>query len=590
MMIDSIIVGIVLVFILVALYTEFIGPAFTFMIAVITLGLFGILTPSEILGGFANEQIYVIVMLLLLGDMLRKTAFIEQLFDNIFRKTNSYRGFLSKMTLLVGSFSGFLNNTPLVAVMMPYVTSWSKKNNIAPSKLLIPLSFGTILGGCATLIGTSTNLIVNGLVIDQRISGLPELSMFDFTAVGLPMFFVGFFFMFFFANKLLPSKQDDFSEFSTNSREYIIEAEVREGSHLIGKTIEEANLKNFNGLYLFQIIRNRVTISAVPDDEIIKQSDLLIFAGGTKNIADLFDSNSGLTFPEVGMLHRKKYTEVVEIVISHNSALINQPVKEINFRKRYHAAILAIRRNGEKYTGIIGNIKLKAGDALLLLSGSDFHERSEYSQDFYEISKVKEIRKTPFYKIAIILGGMALAIILSAFQVVPLFMSLITLIVILLAINIASPKEIHKKIDFNLAIIIALSLALGTAMIKTGFASLIAHYLITVFLPLGKYGILTGLYIITAILAAFITNKASVAIIFPISLSIAMEMNYPLLPFVLVVAFASAANFMTPIGYQTNLMVYGPGNYSFKDFFRIGFPLTVLYMIGTVLILGYFYF
>ncbi|HBF88582.1 MAG TPA: SLC13 family permease [Bacteroidales bacterium] len=589
-MIDTIIVGVVLIFILLALYTELVGPAFTFLIAIISLGIFGILSPSEILNGFANEQIYVIIMLLLLGDIIRKTNLVEQVFDYIFGRTKTHRGFLGKMTLLVGGFSGFLNNTPLVAVMMPYVVNWSKKNEIAPSKLLIPLSFATILGGCITLIGTSTNLIVNGLVIENDIPGLTSLSMFDFTPVGLAMFLVGFFYLYFFAEKLLPTRKDDLTEFTTNAREYIIEAQVREGSRLIGQTVEEANLKNMNSLYLFQIIRNRVTISAVQSDEIIKQDDLLIFAGGTKDIADLFDSRSGLTFPEVGLLHRKKYTEVVEIVISHNSSLINQTVKEINFRKKYHAAILAIRRNGEKYTGLIGNMKLKAGDALLLLAGSDFNDRAEDSLDFYQISKVKEIRKTPFYKIAIILGGMATAIALSAFNIVPLFMSLISLITLLLMLNIASPKELHKNIDFNLAIIIALSLALGTAMIKTGFAELIAQNLISIFLPLGKYGILTGIYLITTVLAAFITNKASVALIFPISLAIAMEMGLPPLPFILVVAFASAANFMTPIGYQTNLMVYGPGNYSFKDFFKIGFPLTILYMIGTVLILGYFYF
>jgi di/tricarboxylate transporter len=395
--------------------------------------------------------------------------------------------------------------------------------------------------------------------------------------------------LYFFADKLLPAKDDDLTQFSKNSREYVIEAEVREGSHLIGKSIKEARIRNIKGLYLFQIIRNRLTISSVPDDEIICESDLLVFAGDTKNIAELFNTKSGLTFPDVGIMHRKKYTEVVEIVISHNSSLVNQVVREINFRKRYHAAILAIRRNGEKFTGKIGEMKLKAGDALLLLSGSDFTERSNDSLDFYLISKIKEYRKTPFYKIAIILGGLVLAIILSAFQIFPLFLSLITLIITLLFMKIASPNDIHKSVDYNLAIIIALSMALGTAMIKTGLASDIANFIISIFTPFGNYGILAGLYLITAIIAAYISGRASIPLIFPIAITTAAQSELPVLPFVLVVAFASAANFMTPTGYQTNLMVYGPGNYSFKDFFRIGFPLTIIYMIVTVFILGYFY-
>jgi len=588
---DAIIVFIVLAFILVSFYKEIVGPAFTFLIAVVILGAVNILTPSEILGGFANEQISVIVMLLLVGDIIRKAAIVEFLFNRVFKSAKSYKGFMRQMMLIIAPFSAFLNNTPLVAVMMPYVHNWSKRNNISPSKLLIPLSYAAILGGCATLIGTSTNLIVNGFVADQKIfPEIQSLGLFDFAYVGLPMMIIGFLYIIFIGDKLLPLKKDVISEFSTNARKYIVEARVRKGSFLIGKTIEEAGLRNLPGLFLVEILRNKLRLKAVSPDTIIEQGDILYFAGDTETIAEMIDTDMGLTLSEVGMFLKKKHTEVIEIVVSHNSSLINKTVKEASFRGKYDAAIIAVYRNGERIMGKIGPVKLRAGDALLLLSGDAFSERMADTHDFYLISKIKDIRKLEFYKVAVLLGGTALAIALSALGFISLFMGLIILTILILLLKIASPKDLYKSIDYNLIIIIALSLALGIAMIKSGVAEMIAEVFIKLFQPLGPLGILFGIYFVTAVLAAYITNKAAVAIIFPISLTIAKDMALNPMPFILIVAFAAAANFMTPIGYQTNLMVYGPGGYSFKDFFRIGFPLTIIYMIVTVLILNFVYF
>lgn len=583
---DLIVVFIVIIFILVSLYIELIGTTFTFVIAVVTLGFFGILTPREILSGFANEQIAIILLLLILGDIIRQKAIVEILFDRVFKSARSYRGFLSRMTILIAGFSAFLNNTPLVAVMMPYVRSWCKRNDISPSKFLMPLSYAAILGGCATLIGTSTNLIVNGMVVDQKI--IPELksiNIFEFAYVGVPMILIGFLYLLFFGEKLLPANKDLLNGFSNNNREYLVEAEIRKDSQLIGKTVEEAGLRNLKGLFLVEIIRRSFKISSVKPNVILQQDDLLLFAGDTETIAEMVNSDLGLRLPSVGMMLKKKETEVVEIVISHNSTLINKTVKEIRFRAKFDAAVIAVHRNGERISGKIGEIVIKAGDVLLLFAGADFVSRSSNTQDFYFISKVKDFQKLEAYKTWTLLGGTVLTILLAALNIVSLFMGLVVLIMIVLAMKITNPKELYKAVDYNLAMIIALSLALGTAMIKSGAADLIADLVITVFMPLGKIGLLSGIYLITAFLAAYITNKAAVAIIFPISLTMAANLNLPPLPFVLVVSFAAAANFMTPHGYQTNLMVYGPGGYSFKDFFRVGFPLTIIYMIVTVTIL-----
>lgn len=587
---DILIVSIVLLFIIVSLYTEIIGPAFTFLIGVIVLGVAGILTPREILSGLANEQIVVIILLLLLGDIIRKSDIIDGIFDRVFRNTKSYKGFMAKMIVVVAGFSAVLNNTPLVAIMMPYVHRWSRRNNYSPSKLLIPLSYAAILGGCATLIGTSTNLIVNGMVTDEQIiPGLKPLEMFDFTLVGLPMIVLGSVYLMLFGKKLLPDRPDAIDEFSSNSREYLIEAQIRRNSRIIGKTIEEAGLRNLKGLYIVEISRKDQRISAVSPFERLMEEDVLVFAGDTNTIAEMISSDFGLVLSQVGMFAKKNRTEVLEVVVSHNSSLISKTIRQAGFRGKYDAAILAVHRNGERLSGKIGTVSLRAGDVLLLLAGDDFNKRSNDANDFYLISRIRKFHKLEWYKTFTLFGGLFAAILLSALNLVPLFMSLMVVLIVIQLQKIASPKDIPKSIDYNLALIIVLSLALGTAMIKTGMANIIADFIIGVFRPFGPIGLLTGIFIITNLMASYITNKAAAAIIFPISVTAGINLGLSPTPFILVVAFAAAANFITPIGYQTNLMVYGPGGYAFKDYMKIGLPLTVLYMVVTVGILYTYY-
>jgi di/tricarboxylate transporter len=588
---DLILVLIIIVFILVSLYWGILGPSFTFVIAITILGLFGVLTPSEILSGFANEQIAVVIMLLLIGDIIRQTAVIEIIFDRLFRRAKSYKGFLSRMLIIITSFSAFLNNTPLVAVMMPYVNSWCKRNNISPSKFLMPLSYAAILGGCATLIGTSTNLIVNGLVEKQTIiDGLEPLKIFDFTAVGLPMMVIGFFYLLFFGEKLLPDHAKNDEEGPTQLREYFVEAKVKAGSHLVGMTIKDASFLGDKSFTLVEIIREEITILSYSEDFILMDGDILVFSGDTDAIALILENKSGLQLPELGMMTKRKRTEIVEIVISQNSSFIGKTVRMINFRSKFDAAVIAVHRNGIKLDDKLSSIMLRAGDVILLFTGENFLVRSENSIDFYFISKVRGFVKLEWYKTTVLLGGLLLSILLSAFGLIKLFMGLIIVIIASLGLKITNPKDLSKSIDYNLAIIIVLSLALGEAMVKSGAADLIAESIISVFMPLGKVGILTGIYFITTLLAAYITSKAAAAIIFPISLTMALNLDLNPLPFILVVAFASAANFMTPIGFQTNLMVFGPGNYTFRDFFKVGTPLTVIYMFVTVVILSLLYF
>ena len=588
---DLIAVFLVLAFILICLYFKLLGVSFAFLIGVITLGVFGVLTPAEIVSGLGNEQVAVVILILLFSEVLRKTSIIENTFDLMFRKVKTYRHFLGRMVMSVAAFSMLLSNISLVAVLMPYIHNWAKRNTIFPSKLLMPLSFAAILGGSATLIGTSTNMIINGMVEEQTLfPGMASLQIFDFAWVGIPMILLGTLYLLGAGKWLLPSRKVIVEDLQTHNREYVIEAKVKSNSHLIGKTIAESGLNEIKGLTLVTILRRSFRITSVPSDVMLDKGDVLIFTGETKNIADLIATNSGLMLPEVGTLSRMKRAEVVEVVISQNSALINKTVRDSNFRGKFDAAIIAVHRNGERIEGKLGNVVLRAGDVLLLFAGENFISRTSDTNDFYFISKIREFLKLEWWKTAILVGGSLLVILLAVLHVISLFMGFTIMIVVSLILKVTSPKEIPASIDYNLALLIVMSLALGTAMIKSGAAALIANGMISVFLPLCKTGVLFGIYLLTSLLTLLITSKAAIALAFPVALSVAFTLGITPVPFILSVAYAGACTFISPNGYATNLMVSGPGGYTPRDFLRVGFPLTVLYMVVALTILSMIYF
>jgi len=588
---DLILVFLVLAFILVCLYYKLLGISFAFLIGVITFGIFGVLTPGEIISGLGNEQVAVVILILLFSEVIRKTSIIENTFDRMLRQVKTYRSFSGRMVMIVAAFSTLLSNISLVAILMPYVHNWAKRNNVYPSKLLIPLSYAAILGGSATLIGTSTNLIINGMVEEQTLfPGMATLQILDFALVGFPMIILGTVYLLWAGKWLLPSRKAIVDELQTHNREYVIEAKVKSNSHLIGKTIAESGLSEIQGLVLVAILRKSFRITSVPSDVILDKGDILIFTGETQNIADLITTNSGLMLPEVGTLTRMKRAEVVEVVISQNSALIQKTVRDSNFRGKFDAAIIAVHRNGERIEGRLGRVVLKAGDVLLLFAGENFISRTSDTNDFYFISKVREYLKLEWWKTGILIGGSFLVILLAVLNVISLFMGITIMIVISLILKVTSPKEIPASIDYNLALIIVLSLALGTAMIQSGAAAIIANGVISVFLPLGKTGVLFGIYLITTLLTMLITSKAAIAMAFPVALSVAYILAINPVPFVLAVAYAGAATFLSPYAYATNLMVSGPGGYAPRDFYRMGFPITLLYMVVALAILSKVYF
>ncbi len=589
--IDLVLVLLVVVFILVSLSGRLVGISFTLLIGIIALGVFGILTPSEIINGLGNEQVAVVILVLLYSDVLRKTGLVEKSFDRIFRRVKTYRGFISRMVLSVSAFSMVMNNIPLVTELMPYVNSLAKRNHFSPSKFLIPLSYAAILGGSATLIGTTTNLIVNSMIQEQTlISDLKNFNIFDFMWVGVPLVIIGWLYLTGFSQLLLPARKVVTDNLKHGEREYMVEAKVSANSHLIGKTVGEAGLYDIQGLMLISIVRKSFRITEVPTDVVLDRGDTLVFAGETRNIAELITKNSGLVLPEVGMLSKVKRANVSEVVVSQNSSLINKSVRDTDFRGRFDAAIIAVHRNGEEIEGKAGNVILKSGDVLLLFAGENFISRSHDTKDFYFISNITEYIKLDWYKSVILIGGTLLVILLAALNLVPLFMGLLIMLLVSMIFKLSHPREVPVKIDYNLALVIVLSLALGTAMIKSGAAAILAGGLISVFLPFGKAGVLCGIYLLTGVLAATITTKASIALVFPVALSMAQQLGVNAEPLLLAVAYAAACNFVTPQGDVINLIVYGPGGYRKKDFLKIGLPLAFLCMAVTVLILSARYF
>jgi len=575
-----------IVFLLSALYLEWFKPTVSFFIAILVFIFGGILTPSEALNGFANEQLAVIVLLLIISDIFKKSSVVNVLFHRLFGRSENVSSFKLGMMTVVASFSVFFNNTPLVAMMMPYTNNWAIKNKVAPSKLLIPLSYAAILGGCVTLVGTSTNLIVNGLAID---AGFKSLSIFDFTTVGLPMMVIGIIYLLLFGNKLLPDTRSTKEDGNKGSREFFVETQIKANSKLINQTVESSGFRALKGLYLVEVVRNDLSFSPVAPDFILRQDDALFFAGETKALEEIKEGSLGLTLPKIvdRLLGEKSSTN--EVVVSFNSFLIGQKVKETDFRARFDAAIVAIHRNGERLSGKIGDMELKAGDVLLVFSGSNFISRAKNNRSFYILSHTEEPENINVKKVSLVFSALVFSVILSASTSVSLLLCLACVLLLGILLKIMPLNEIRKGLDFDLIILIVFGLAFGKAMMNSGASIYLADGFLLLQNYLSPTLFLMLIFLITNVLAAYITNKAAVAILFPISVSIAIQLGLNPIPFILIVSFGAAANFITPIGYQTNLMVYGSGGYNFKDFMKIGWPLTLIYMVVSSVILGTVY-
>jgi di/tricarboxylate transporter len=576
----------IVVVIFLLIYKEYLKASVSFLLAVMVFLITGILNSDEVLSGFSNQSIISILMLILITTGLRKNFQIEYLFDVIFKKAKSYRGFLLRMMSQVALLSTVINNAPVVALMTPYVVEWGKKNNIAPSRLLIPLSYATIMGGMITLIGTSTTLVLNGFLQDFN---HPSLLFNDLFTIGLSVTVSGIIFIMVFGYKLLPDHTDILKSYNENKREYMAETIIMPESKLIGQSLVQAGLRNLKGVYLVEIIRRGRIISPVGPEEILEKGDTLFFAGNTRDIVDLINSGQGIELPTTARSFDNDKAEIVEAVLNNFSSLINKTVKQSDFRNRYNAAIVAIHRNGKRLSGRIGDITLQAGDLLLLFTGSDFRDRVEIYRDLYVVSKLRDIvkpGKRKYYALGLIL---ACSLFLLIFGKISLFPALMIIFGIMISFNLITTQDVKREMDLNMIAILVFSLAIGQAIIKTSAGDILATYITGVLQPYGLISVLAGLLILTNVLSAFIGNVGAISISFPLAYSLSQNLGIDGNPFFLTIAYAASAAFLTPISYQTNLIIYGPGGYKFKDFFKIGLPVNLIYLAVALAVIIYRY-
>lgn len=547
---------------------------FVFLGGLAVLVVTGAVGPGAALSGFASQGLLTIGALYVVVAGLQETGGLAWVSQRVLGRPGALRAALARLTAPVMAISAFLNNTPVVAMFIPVVVDWSRRIRLQPSRLLIPLSYAAILGGMCTLIGTSTNLVVNGLV--QARTGGDGLGMFEITRLGVPCAALGFAYLLLAGPRLLPRRRTLEAVFE-NPREYTVELQVNANSRLAGRTIEASGLRHLPGAFLAELIRGEQVLTAVPPDEVLRAEDRLVFVGNTASVRDLCQQHGLRPAPDqLFKLDAPRHQRcLVEAVVSSSCPLVGQTIRDGRFRNVYDAVVIAVARDGERVGGKIGDIVLRAGDTLLIESHAGFLPRQRDSRDFYLVSQVEDSTPRRFEKApwaTAILAGMVVSVAagwLSMLQAALLAAGL------MLASGCCSPAQARRSLEWNVLLVIAAALGLGKGLEETGAAAALARAL------LGAAGeqpwlALALVYAGTAILTELITNNGAAALVFPIAMATAERLGVSAMPFVACIMIGASASFSTPIGYQTNLMVYGPGGYRFADYLRIGVPLALL--------------
>jgi di/tricarboxylate transporter len=555
-------------------------PADAIFTGILTIIIvFGIVSPAEALVGFSNQGMLTVAALYIVATGLRETGAVQLIIKTLLGNSPNRLKAQARIIAPVMGMSAFLNNTPIVATFIPAIQDWSKKFGVPSSKLLIPLSYAAILGGTCTLIGTSTNLIINGLLISEK--GI-HLNMFTPAYVGIPIAISGFIYMILVGDKLLPTIKSPFSNFE-NTREYTIEMILKPDSPQVGKSIEKAGLRELPGLFLVEIVREGTILAAVERDEILQGNDRLIFTGLVDSIMDL-QNIQGLE-PATNQVFKldtpRRDRHIVEAVVSQTNPLNGKTIKEGGFRYKFGAVVVAVSRRGERINKKIGDIVLKTGDILLMEAPRDFAQRYKYSSDFLLVSTLSNKTRLNFQKSGLawtIMGGM---IALVTLNILTMFQASFLAAGAMIVTGCVKVGEARNSIDWQVLLVIAAALGIGNALYITGVADNLANSFVSI-AGNNPYLTLIALYTVTWVLTEMITNNAAAVLIFPFAISLSSNLGIDFMPYVMVIMFAASASFATPIGYQTNLMVYGAGGYRFNDFLKIGLPLNLIIAVITL--------
>lgn len=542
----------------------------------------GVLSPSDALAGFSNTGMLTVGVLFIVVAGLRETGGIDWIAAKLLGRPQSERGAVLRVFMPVWGMSVFLNNTPVVAMMIGAVQDWCKKLRISPSRLMIPLSYAAILGGTCSLIGTSTNLVVAGLVVSQ--TDLDPLRMFDITWVGLPTAMIGMGFLVLIGPKLLPSRTGAKPPLS-DPKEYSLELLVPDNSPLAGKTVEQAGMRNLPGCFLAEIERGDEIIPAIGPEQMFRVGDRLLFVGIVDAIKDLANTRGlSLATDQVFKLESPRYRRrLFEAVVAPDAPLEGKTIKESRFRNRHNGAVIAVARNGQRVRGRLGDIKLAAGDLLLVEAEPGFADRADGSRDFLLVRRLEDSTPRRHAKAPLAIVILVAMVALATLGVYPMLVAALIAAGAMVLTRCCTITEARRSVDWSVLVVIASALGLGAALDKTGAAQLVANSVLSV---VGNHPWLTliAIYAVTSFATEIVTNNAAVAITFPIAKAAAASLGVDFMPFVIAIMMAGSASFATPLGYQTNLMVYGPGGYTFADFLKIGIPMNVLVGISSVII------
>lgn len=564
----------------------------TSLIVMALLLLTGSVSMKEGISGFSNEAVVTIMFLYLLSAGLEKTGAVNVIGRYMMR----YAGRGQRRSLLVimivsGLLSGLLNNTAVVMIFIPIVFRIARFTKESPSRLLMPLSFASIAGGTLTLIGTSTNLLVSGISVDAGYGGF---SMFEFTLVGGVLFGVFVVYMFFVGSKLIPRRRNSQASLSDSYdlKDYVTEIVITQGSELAGKRIRATPLQTDLDLEIIEI-KDKKGITWLPAYyEDLEENDVLIVRGSIEDIMHLKDT-PGVAFTKSFQLEdddlRSNETTMIEVVVGPNSSVARSTFDEIDFREQFDAIPLAVRRKGELLAGRLGEIELRFGDDLLLEVRKESYQTLLRSGDFIF---TQELERPPVDKKKItaafaITGGVVL---LAALDILPILQGALVGIICMFLFKLISIREAYRDVDWRIIFVLAALIPLGTALERSGAADLLAGMLNTHLAVYGPLLVLAVLFAATTLMTSIISNGATAVLLSPIAISLAEQMAVDPKPFLLAVMFAASTCYLTPLGYQTNIMIYGPGNYRFSDFFKVGGILTILTMIIVTIMLYMIFF
>jgi di/tricarboxylate transporter len=596
---DGYIVVAVIIFIIVVLAKEIMRPGLVLFSGSVILMITGTINNEEMLAGFSNKGMITVGLLFIVSEGIRQSGVLNRVAQTYLPVKRGKMAFLiPRIIIPVSVLSAFLNNTPVVIIFAPIVKKWAEKLNLSAKKFLIPLSYATIFGGVCTLIGTSTNLVVHGLILENGYEGF---SMFELGKIGIFLTIGGTLYLSVLGNKMLPGKRILFKNRSAaGQKDYYYDVIITDNSNLIGKESVKGRIKELKKLTVRCIEREGETIITKKGDHILRAGDKLLLAGKSDRINFILN-NDNITLKGIDLIKSvpKNKLKQYEAVLSPRFPGIGKTITEFNFFDHYQAVVLAVHRNGERITSNLDNLLLKEGDNLVLLTTDRFIQNWGDSRIFYLTSYIRDYRKTgSFWKkwfafiilIMMILGGTVGQYFQSPEGVtLDMFFFSAMAAILLIWLKILPHQNYTKAVSWDVLITIACAFAISKAMQNSGAADSLARTTINFARNFGPVGIMAAIYIITTIFTEIITNNAAAALVFPIALSAAQQLNIDPKPFFVAITVAASASFATPIGYQTHWIVQAIGNYKFTDFVKIGLPMNILAFIISMLLIPLFW-